>query len=415
MTQPQVQTNEFPRTTQAALLARGETLTTKTEIGRGFNPRYLVLGRMAWERVALTSIVYEGQAMVPAMRQQGNEQLFELPESDPKRIRLLEVTWVNRAMKATQFSFHLTEGVGTAQGAPAVRGPNETPRALPAQAARPPLAAPSMSASASPRPVMPQVPVPKQNPPTDLETQIAESFAIRWEALRTIVDNVAARHAVDAAALLEFFGADGFSTIEPDWLEQTRQRAVAANLVPGELQAAQVFLGVARTIGERREFEDLMAEARKGDGVKQSGDDFQVMVATDRADGSVQVSEQKPEPRLKPAPKGGVYTTGAQLLEVAKAFEVDPSWLLLTIKSIAELRAVSPDELAAALTPSVIRFGKAAFAQKVEVGLAIESPEPNSDAARYQGASEAERPAMLNQFIAVAVIATLAHDQAEAV
>ncbi len=457
MTQPAI---EYGRTSQNVVLGPGETLTTRTDIARGFVPRMLLLNRMAYERVSLTTIVYCGTQLKVRVVPRGQEHSYPLPQVTPElieQIRRLEVTWVNRASKATSFSFFLTDDPGDgppaaavaapaamavpppmAGGAPSAPVPRPAGGTAPMAGVRPagmlappvtvavaggaggagtPVAAPAQSPFVSfpraggSRPIEAAV---AATPATELETAIAASFAVSVPALRTIVANIANRNGVDAQAILEFLGPDGKSTVEAEWLEQCRQRAVAMRLNPGELQLAQVLYGCAQSLSERKEFDQLMAEA--GRGQKTPGADFQVTSATTGPDGSVQVLEHTP-----PAPPAPV-TTHSVLLELAGLFEVEAEWLRIAISSIATLRALQADSLVALLPAPTVGVLRELVTPEVEGALADSKPDDPEQAAEwykkdvghYFAAEEADRPKLYNQFVATRAIDRIARAAAAA-
>lgn len=444
MTQPTV---EYARTSQNVVLGPGETLTTKTDIARGFVPRMLLLNRMAFERVSLTTIVYAGTQLKVRAVMRGQEQAYPLADVTPElaeQVRRLEVTWVNRGSKSTSFSFFLTDDPGVSAPAAAIAAPAAMavppPMAggpAPAPMVRPPggtapmagvrpagMLAPPVAAPVAAPVMAPHAPSsPEQSsfvsaprvgvqvaaavtatPATELETAIAASFGVSVQSLRTIAANVGGRNGVDAQAILEFFGPDGKSTVEAEWLEQCKQRAVAMRLNPGELQLAQVLFGCAKTLSERQEFDQLMAEA--GRGAKMPGADFNVTSATPGPDGLVRVLEHKPPP--PPAP----VTTHGTLLELATLFEVDLEWLRVAIASIAALRDLEPDAVVAMLPAPTVAVLRELVTPEVEGALAESKPEDPEQAAEwlkkdvghYFAAPEEDRPKLYNQFVATRAI-----------
>jgi len=450
MTQPAM---EYGRTSQNVVLGPGETLTTRTDIARGFVPRMLLLNRMAFERVSVTAIVYAGTQLKVRAMMRGQEQVYPLADVTPEladQVRRLEVTWVNRASKSTSFSFFLTDDPGTALPAAAVAaptamavpppmagGPGPAPvmrppggtapmaGVRPAGLLAPPVAIPvaaSVMAPHYPATQGPELAFPRVGaqpvaaavaaaPASELETAIAASFSVSVQSLRTIAANVGGRNGVDPQAILEFFGADGKSTVESEWLEQCKQRAVAMRLNPGELQLAQVLFGCAKTLSERQEFDQLMAEAGKGS--KMPGADFTVTSATTGPDGAVHVLEHTPPP---PPPPAAPVTTHSVLLELARLFEVDLEWLRIAMASIATLRELDPDALVAMLPVPTVGVLRELVTPEVEGALAEPEPDDPEEAAQwlkkdvghYFAAAEADRPKLYNQFVATRAIDRIA-------
>ncbi len=421
------QASQYPRVTQHVTLGKSESSSTQTDIVPNFVPLTVTLTRMAWERVALVGILLDGIPVPATFQMGGDEQVFELPETDPNVVRRLELQWVNRSKSSVQFSFTLSEAPLEVQIARPVPSAPASPQRLPLAPAPAPMpnvpktfSAPALSpvavadpaarggmvhaqskeaaqraAMPSALPSAPRVMGPPPHlagstgkPPTELEIQIAQAFGIRWEAVRIIAGNLAQNVRLSADELLEFLGPDGRSTCEPEWLESSRRDAVRANLNPGEYQLSQILFGVAKTISERKEFDELLAQAGAKPAV--AGQDFKVTSATVGADGAVRIVEQTPAPRA----------TGAGLKAIAERLSVQPEWLLVAVKSIADLRAMKPDELVALATPGVLVAASTLVEPELAAALAVEEPHPDSDAARFRQVAPELQVAVRAQLLA---------------
>jgi len=360
------------------VLARSESATTRTLLTRGVLPRTLGLPRFGWEHVAVVAFAIDDQPFPMTMVQAGEEQRYPLPTTDRNAKRILSVSWINKTARACQFSFFLSPEV--LAGLPGTMRP--------------------------PAPALPQALVPDEavartmqrrkwlEPPSELETVIAQSFGIPWEICRHIVRQVAGRNGLEPEAMLSFFGPDGHSTIEPEWLDAVMKRALETGLDPGQLQFAQVMYGIAKTISERKEFVELLAEAQSGTGdftSRHAPDEFKVTSVV--------------HPRAMEVP-----ASYADLVALAVPFEIGAAYLQVVLKNVSDARGISPNDLVALLKqPGVIMRARDDVRGELDDHLAkafVDGSElpVGSDLDRYRNASEEARPALYAQLLAVRAI-----------
>jgi hypothetical protein len=108
------------------------------------------------------------------------------------------------------------------------------------------------------------------------------------------------------------------------------------------------------------------------------------------ADGAVRIVEQTPAPRV----------TGSDLKVIAERLSVQPEWLLVAVRSIADLRAMKPDELVALATPGVLVAAMTLVEPELAAALAVDDPPADSDAAQFRKVAPELQAAVRAQLLA---------------
>lgn len=203
-----------------------------------------------------------------------------------------------------------------------------------------------------------------------LAATIAESMQCEPERFETILSRVAERYKVDSRAVLEFFGEDGFSTVEQETIEALTKRAEETKRPVGDLLAATILSGVARTVSERAEFDSLRREGTD----ETKPDDFKVEAKTvsespkaiSLVDETATLPNSERQPQLtagvappipdkscqelvgserQPPPTAGAGPTVGDLMTLANALDVDSVWAKSAIRIISDLRRVKPNDI----------------------------------------------------------------------
>lgn len=354
----------------AAMVAKTGKTTTNLRLPPGFLGRHVVLQRFVWEHVGIASVSYSGVQIPYALRQVGEDKVLDLPLSDTDRTRILSIDWAAIGNRSFHLHYKVTEE-------PVEGGAPETMRA------------PS-DELVERRPV-------DTSPPTELEEAIAGSFRVPVLRFREIVRKLAENSGLEREALLEFFGHDGFTTIEPETIELITKRAQELELDPAELLVAQTFRGVAQAVGEKTEFDRLMAD--KGTApAKPSGEDFKVSSAV--MPGEAATAAGVPN-----------VTLGGRINELARWFNVSPSWLVLTVSSISDLRGVKASEVVNLMTRPMVTALRQMF---LSVVSAPDEPAVKAASETVEGEPPAERIILINQGIATRSIDSVAAAKAQA-
>lgn len=360
----------------AAMVSKSGSTTTNLRLPPGFMGRHIVLLRQVWEHAAIQSMSYSGVRIPCAMRQVGEEKVVDLPVSDSDRSRVLSIDWTNLGNRALHLHYVVTEEPREGALPEAERAPSaELTQRLPVDT----------------------------TPPTELEEAIALSFRVTPDRLRLIVTKLAEGSGLERTALLDYFGHDGYTTILPDTIEAITKRAQELELDPAELLVAHTFRGVAQAVGEKSEFDRLMADsggsgglARPAEGASRPAPDFKVSSVLAPAVPSTEVATAAGVPHV---------IDGARMNELAKWLGVSPMWLVSAVKTVADLKGHHPADLVDFMTwPMVVALRQMFFG-------AVSAPdEPTSAAVREaaSGNQSEERIRFLNERIAARSIDSVA-------
>lgn len=366
---------------------------TNADLAPGFAPSWIILQRVAWERVLLTRLVIDGVECPLLPTQEGEQMVYPLPVWSPEqlqRVRRIELTWSNKTSHGAHFSYLVTDmkpvqpTVGYAQPSATILGPAvgmTTPMNLPAQAqpvrmapmsppafplpptgspmlggSPQPMAAQPMSAPAIPAPALPVAappPSPPQPPPTPAEGHVADCLRVDYLLVRKLAEGLGARFGMMPDTLLnayvENFGSAGLELVPRQWVEEARTRAGQTGMDQAQLIAGIVLQRLAERLQEDREFQELNrpgAAARVLSSPQAGGPDFIVKTSTPAPASDEKAPDTSPT-GAAPRP------TGEALQALAALFLVKASWLLLVLKTIADARGLNPDLLFHAINGGV--------------------------------------------------------------
>lgn len=392
---------------QGVVPPRGASRTT-VDLAPGFAPSWIVLQRIAWERVLLIRIVLDGADHPVLPTQEGDQMFYRLPHwtnVELAKTRRLELSWTNKTAHGTQFAYLVTDvrpqapTVGPAnQPAATVLGPATgmmTPMALPSQQAtaiRAPMsppafplpvtaapvlggsiapalpAVPSMAGPAIPAPVAPQAPPPPspaQPPPTEVEAHVAGCLRVDYLLVRQLAEGLSARFGLQSDTLLnayvENFGSAGLELVPRQWVEEARARAQETGIEPSQMVAGIVLQRLAERVREDRDFHELnkpgAAAMLLASAPQPGGPDFVVKTSTSPAPAPTAatlpalVEESPPETSRTGEP---AKATNGELQELARLLQVRTAWLLVVLRTIAQARNLIPDLLLHALAGPVM-------------------------------------------------------------
>ncbi len=281
-------------------------INTRHEILPGNMPRAIVLRRTAGENGSIIGIRYDGKTIEVNSRVEGELTVYPLPEcEDAMKLRVLELNWQAKTKRSRQVHFEI------------------------------------VNALVAINPISPKASRLPTRLPNEIDEAIAQSIGCDPVKFAGIVERLAERYNITPESMLEFFGPDGMTTVEPEWIAQCKERAKTLGLAAGELIAAHVMTGVAKSVSEAKEFSELMKEAQAGKPTGQLPDDFAppIVAVDDKGD-------------TEPPPPNGVPTsievplpTMGNLQQVAKRLEVNGSWLMSAVAIVGQLRNVNPNDI----------------------------------------------------------------------
>ncbi len=271
----------------------------------------------------------------------------------------------------------------------------------------------------------PLPPPPPADPGTEQERHVAAVFSLSVQDIRDIARGLAepARFTGDQVlqTYVDNFGSAGLEMIPRQWIEQARRTSQTTGVNGQYILAGTVLHSLIERMAEDRQFEELR---RTGGGGQAPGDfvvSAQVTPATQPPAPPVVVADDTKPPETERNGLAAVpRATGAHVQAMAKVLNVDPGWLLVVTRTVAQARQVSPDlvvQLATASTLKLLveRFTEAAteevqqrLAQAVEAKALEPTPESETPASPDLDKEAANRKALIEQNIATRSVDWLA-------
>jgi hypothetical protein len=170
---------------------------------------------------------------------------------------------------------------------------------------------------------------------SSLGESIALQIGCELDRFELILKHLAERFNVSSEQILEFFGEDGLSTVEAEYIESLKKRAEETAKPAGELITITLLGGAARAVSERAEFDKL----RKEGSDETEPDDFKVEART------VSETPQAIETETTSFSEVETKPTMRELITLANTLETDVEWTKSAIRIISELRKVKADDI----------------------------------------------------------------------
>lgn len=309
------------------------------------------------------------------------------------------------------------------------------PQGLPPGYAIPPASPPVVGAQ-SPAPLPPSypyqmpagpvMPVPQapvaapavyEPPATELESHVAGCLRVTYSTIRQQAESYAQSYGFTPEAILQGyvdnFGSAGLEMIPKQWLDAAEHMHKTTGLDRQQLIASTVLQSLAARMAEDRDFAELRksgaVSAVLSAGPPGASPDF--AVHSQASPPVVGADDKSPETsRTGMVPR----VTGGQLRELAKSLKVEPSWLFVVAKTLAEARNLSPDALIQQTTTTMMHLLRSMYLEDatkdVDAKLAQAEPvteeltEANGDAAFSEKASAEETAAARQTLIEQAIV-----------
>lgn len=276
-------------------------------------------------------------------------------------------------------------------------------------------AAPSLSGGQEAHP-MPTLVAAYEPPATELEAHVAGCLRVPYLAVRQQAQSYGQRYGFTPEAVLEAyvnnFGSAGLEMIPKQWLDAAERMHQQSGLDRQQLIASTVLQSLVQRIAEERDFAELRQSGAISSliaaGPPPASPDFSVH---SQASPPLATEEKPPDTsRTGTVPR----VTGGQLRELAKSLKVEPGWLLVVAKTLAEARDLKPDALIQQTTATTMRLLRSMYledatkdvdqklAQAESVTEAL--PDGNGDAAFAEQPSPQEAETARQNLIEQAVV-----------
>ena len=180
----------------------------------------------------------------------------------------------------------------------------------------------------------------------ELVQLVASQFQVEPVWFAGLLENLGGKYQVSPDAMLAFFGVDGFTTMDEDWWAPLRKQAEMMKLDLGQLAAADAFRGVAITLGDRKEFNVLLAAG-----------------AGERDPGAFIITEGEMRRPSGHFPKATTH----RLAEMAELLEVTTEEAMTCCQAACRIRQVDPDEIVAMGSNATLILLRLRFDQVLEL------------------------------------------------